>query len=146
MKQYLIAGLLIITSCAGCLKFGDDEETTSPTSAQVDRCRREMYINPSVELTPLGYKLLGSGIDDAIWFKFPTSSTHLTEVFDGKVVDTAKFETPFTHIRMKDVKWWDVEGKTLLGAQVSLPNARFMNVGVQKTDAGFVIYIMWTET
>jgi len=147
MKWYLVTILLLAVFCTGCLDFGEDEETTSPTNAQVARCRSEMYLNRSVQLTPLGYKLLGSGIDDAIWFKFKPESTDLTEIFDNTVVDTFEFKSPFTFDHeMKDLQWWDVEGKTLLGGRVSLPNARYMTVGINKTEEGYVIYIMWHET
>jgi hypothetical protein len=146
-RQAVTAVLLILTVCTSCLKFGDDEETTPPTSVQVDRCRSEMYLNPSVDIIPLGYKRIGSGIDDAIWFKFKTTATDLTEIFDSTVVDVTTFTSPFTFdFEMEGVRWWDVEGKTLLGGQVSLPNARYMNVGIYRTEEGCVIYIMWHET
>jgi len=145
-KSYLLIVLLLILSLAGCLDFGKDEETTSPTKAQVARCRSEMYLNPSMKITPLGFKLEGSGIDDAIWFKFKTNIVDVQEIFDGKVVDTSKFEDYFTFTHeMNELKWWDVKGKKLLGGQVELPNVRFMNVGVEKTNDGYVVYIMWHE-
>ena len=145
-KSYLLIVLLLILSLAGCLDFGKDEETTSPTKAQVARCRSEMYLNPSMKITPLGFKLEGSGIDDAIWFKFKTNIVEVQEIFDDKVVDTSKFEDNFTFTHeMNELKWWDVKGKKLLGGQVELPNVRFMNVGVEKTNEGFVVYIMWHE-
>jgi hypothetical protein len=146
-KIHLLTVLLIALSFTGCLEFGEDEETRSPTKARVDRCRSEMYLDSSARITPLGYKLLGSGIDDAIWFKFRTESTDLAEIFDSKVVDTSKFNNDFTFSsEMKNVKWWDVKGKKLFGGQVSLPNVRYMNVGVNKTEEGYVIYVMWHET
>ena len=46
---------------------------------------------------------------------------------------------------MKGRKWWDVKGKNLLGGQVELPNVRFMNVGVEQTENGYMIYVMWHE-
>ena len=145
--MHFLMALLVALSFAGCLEFGKDEETIMPTKAQVDRCRSEMYLNPSVKITPLGFKLEGSGIDDAIWFKFKPESIDLVEIFDSKVVDISKFKNDFTFLpEMKNLKWWDVKGKKLLGEQVSLPNARVMNVGVEKTENGYMIYIMWHET
>lgn len=80
-------------------------------------------------------------------FKFKAEPASLSEIFDGKVVDTSKFENDYMFLHeMKNLKWWDVNGRKLLGGQVSLPNARFMNVGVKKTEAGYVIYLMWHET
>jgi len=146
-KIHLLIALLLALSFAGCLEFGKDEETTTPTKAQVDRCRSEMHLAPSAKITPLGLKLEGSGIDDVIWFKFKTSSANLAEIFDSTIVDTSRFANEFTFVHeMNQLKWWDVKGKALFGGQVSLPNARFMNVGVKKTEEGYVIYIMWHQT
>ncbi|MFT5836609.1 MAG: hypothetical protein ACI9ZV_000105 [Candidatus Azotimanducaceae bacterium] len=145
-KSCLLITLLAIISITGCLDFGNDEETTSPTKAQIDRCRHEMYLNPSIRMTPLGFKLEGSGIDDAIWLKFKTDVLNLQKIFDDKVVDATKFKEDFTLIsEMSGLKWWDVQGKNLLGGQVELPNARFMHVGVEKNYENFVVYIMWHE-
>ena len=142
----LLAGLLMAASLSGCLEYGTDEETASPTQAQVDRCRAEMYLRADLEMTPLGFKLEGSGIDDAIWFKFETPCEDLQAIFDGAVVDTSGFKTGFTFDHaMKDLVWWDVQGRQLVGAQVQLPNARFMNVGVERLERGHVVYIMWHE-
>ena len=96
-KSYLLIALAIFLSVlTGCLDFGEDEETISPTKDQVSRCRSEMYLNPSIKITPLGFKLEGSGIDDAIWFKFKIDIIDVQNIFDGKVVDTAKFKDGFT--------------------------------------------------
>lgn len=146
-KAFLLMLLVPLIAVTGCLKFGEDEETTTPTTTQVNRCKSEMYLNPSVKITPLGFRLEGSGIDDAIWFKFKTNSTEFSQVFDANIVDITKFKKDFTFpYEMKELDWWDIKGKSLFGAQVSLPNARFMNVGVEETDTGYVIYIMWHET
>ena len=47
---------------------------------------------------------------------------------------------------LANIAWWDVEGKDLLGGQVALPNARFMTVGAEKVEGGYVIYVIWNET
>ncbi|MCK4542438.1 MAG: hypothetical protein KAU17_09400 [Spirochaetales bacterium] len=146
-KIHLLIALLVALSFTGCLEFGENEETITPTKTQVDRCRSEMYLNPSAKITPLGFKLEGSGIDDAIWFKFKTKSANLAEIFDSKVVDTSKFTNDFSSFHeMKKLKWWDVKDKNLFGGQVSLPYARFMNIGAEKTEEGYMIYIIWHET
>jgi len=46
---------------------------------------------------------------------------------------------------MKDLKWWDVKDKNLLGGKVELPKLRFMNVGIEKSNEGYLVYIMWHE-
>jgi hypothetical protein len=95
LVDYTIANIFLFT---GCLDFGEDEETTSPTKVQVSRCRSEMYLNLLMKITPLGFKLQGSGIDDAIWFKFKTEITDIHKIFINKVVDTSKFKKGFTFI------------------------------------------------
>jgi hypothetical protein len=142
----LIAILLVTT--IGCLdfSFGNDEETATPTESQVNRCRAEMYLKDTANITALGYRLEGSGIDDVIWFKFQTDAKDLAEVFDTAVVDLTQFEENANIMALKDVEWWNVEGKNLFGGQVALPNARFMTVGAEQVEGGYVIYIVWNET
>ncbi|MCP3935210.1 MAG: hypothetical protein GY708_07545 [Actinomycetia bacterium] len=148
MKSLLSTGILICPLLlAGCLSFGEDEETTMPDPGQVDRCRAEMYLNPSLTLFPLGYKLEGSGIDDAIWFKFKTRASDPAEIFDTSIVDVTTFKKGFSFLyEMEGVPWWDVADKDFLGGQVALPNVRFMNVGMHETSEGYIVYIMWHET
>ena len=101
---------------------------------------------PIRPLQPAINTVLGSGIDDSIWFKFKTDTVDLREIFAGKVVDISEFKSDFTFGHgMTELKWWDVKGKSLLGGQVSLPNVRFMNVGIEKIHDGYVVYIMWHE-
>ena len=146
-NSYLFLSLALLFTLNGCLRFGDDEETESPTTDQVNRCISEMYLNPSIPITPLGFKLLGSGIDDAIWFKFITEEKSLSDVFDTTVVDVSKLEKDFQFSPLSDVgKWWDVQDKNLQGGQILLPNVRCMNVGIEKLETGYMIYIMWHET
>jgi len=143
----IVSGLILLLSLNGCIDFGEDIETEKPNENQVNRCFAEMYLNPSMELKPLGFKLEGSGIDDAIWFKFKTNTTNLSQVFDTTVVDVTKFKENFTFLsQLTGLKWWDVKDKNLLGGQIALPNARYMNVGIEKINSGYIIYIMWHET
>ena len=143
--QIIIIFVFTVGTTVGCLSFGTDEETTSPTESQVSRCQTEMYLNDALKITPLGYKLLGSGIDDSIWFKFRVDVNDLSQVFDTSVVDTSSFEN-FVMYERDELAWWDVKGKELVGGEISLPNARYMHIGAEKIDGGYIIYIMWTET
>ena len=60
---------------------------------------------------------------------------------------TYLFADGFTFFHETDgPKWWDVKGKKLLGGKVELPNVRVMTVGIEKTEEGCVVYIMWWET
>ena len=130
----------------GCLKFGPDVSTTTPTSADVARCRTEMYIDPDIHIRPQGFKLT-SGIDDSIWFKFVAETSDITDVFAVHVVDTSSFTKKFALRSDSTTSWWDVPAHSLTGGQVSLPNARFMNVGYRdNADDTLTVYIMWHET
>jgi len=102
----MILILVLLITSIGCLSFGRVEERTAPTGSQVKRCRAEMYLNDSVEVKPLGFKLEDSGLDDAIWFK--TNVDDLSLVFDTTIVDTNKFNENITLMYdMKDLDWWD---------------------------------------
>jgi len=144
-KTTLFTALLLSALPSGCLDFGKDEEAQIPTAAQVARCRSVMHLNPDLKIGPLGFRLRGSGIDDAIWFKFKSKASKVAEVFDTAVVDVSEFEDGFTMLPVKGLKWWDVNGKTFLGGEVSLPNVKFMKVGITKTADGLLVYIMWHE-
>ena len=142
----VLAAVLFTTIACLDFEFGNDEETTMPTESQVNRCRVEMYLKDTANITALGYKLEGSGIDDVIWFKFHADAKNLAQVFDTSIVDITQFEENSKVMGLKDVEWWDVDGKNLFGGQVALPNARFMTVGAEKVEGGYVIYVVWNET
>ena len=137
--------LLSVVLFFGCLGFGKDEETINPTLQQVSKCRELMHLNPSLDITPLGYKLLASGIDDAIWFKFRADTVSLNEIFNLSTI-AKEFSEGFVLIPEKGLNWWDVVNKNFIGGQVSLPNSKFMNVGIEKEMDGLIIYIFWFET
>ena len=137
--------ILLAFLISGC-DFGDDKGTTSPSKIEINKCETIMNLNPSVKITPLGFKFENSVIDDVIWFKFKTTAK-LEDIFNDKTINTSKFEDNFTFTYdMSEVKWWNTKGKKFLGGQVNLPNAKYMNVGIQKSDDGYVVYIKWYET
>ena len=144
IQSFTLVFLVILIT--GCLKFGDDEETTTPTKAQLEKCRAIMYLNSSINISPVGYRFQGSGMDDAIWFKFKTDAAEIQDIFDSKVVDTSEFKEGFSlNNYINKMKWWDTEGKKFLGGQIALPNVKFMNVGIEKMDDTYIVYIMWHE-
>ena len=63
-KLYLFILILPISFLIliGCLDFGIDPETISSTQDQVNRCRSEMYLNPLMSISSLGFKLEDIGI------------------------------------------------------------------------------------
>ena len=72
MLRYFLT-FSLLAGLAGCsFDFTDpnaDVTTTSPTIAQVTYCRNVMYINPELEIDPVGYSI-ETGMDDVIRFKF----------------------------------------------------------------------------
>jgi len=150
-KPFKYLQLLLVIVCislviTGCIDFGKDMETTSPTDQQVSKCKEIMCLNQDLNLEPLGLKSYGSGIDDAILFKFKTSAKSMEDIFDTDSVDTSSFSEDYSFREEKGLEWWDVTDKKFTGGQVSLPNAKYMNVGLQEEDEGFIVYIYWFET
>jgi hypothetical protein len=148
-RRYLARIWVVGCFAVGCSIIGNNEMTSTPTNAQVHQCRMAMYINPSVKITPLGFRRDGSGSDSAMWFKFATTHVELADIFDSDVVDTSDFTFDNEYIllhHMNDTVWWDVKNKQLLGGQVLLPNSCVMNIGIDSDTAGYTVYIMWHET
>ena len=144
--KYMMLLIIVICCVSRCLRFGRDEVTTHPTPQQIVKCKKLMYINPVIDIDPIGYKLLGSGIDDAIFFKFRTKAESIKEIFDSNYVDTSSFSKDFQFIYQdKGLKWWDVTGRKFTGGEISLPNVKYMNVGIQEEDNEYVVYIFWHE-
>jgi len=53
-----------------------------------------MYINPEIDINPLGYAI-ETGIDDAIRFKFMATTDDPATLFDSAQVDATKFAPNF---------------------------------------------------
>lgn len=104
-----------------------------------------MYINTSLNITPLGLYYVGSGIDDSMYFKFKTDTTDISQIFDSSVVDVTKFNKWVMLGDLNCPKWWDVRNKQLVGEKISLPNAKYMAIGTEKTQEGYTVYIEWHE-
>jgi len=131
---------------SGCLDFGTNIETTSPSAADVERCRAEMYIDPEAGIQPVGFRLISS-LDDAIWFKFVAETADISTVFRDEIVETSRFGQTVMSDDPSSPAWWDVSEQSLVGGQVDLPNARFMQVGhVDNGDGTLTVYILWQET
>lgn len=139
-----ISCLAMLTGCTDFL--GTDVTTTQPTQAQLARCRAEMYLQNNLVFQAHGMKLLGSGIDDQKWLKFSCEAADPAQIFQTDIVDVSLFRDGIKLSPAKDIPWWDVEGRNLFGGQTALPNARFMNVGIDATATGSVVYVTWFDT
>ena len=146
--------LLIIISIsftlfAGCLQFGEEVSTDNPTQEQVAFCKSTLFLNDDIELTPIGYKLNATGIDDALWFKFSTKTKDPKKIFKEELIDSISFsdDYKFPGAYAKE-SWWDIKGKKVYGGQVELPSGtNFMEVGIPESDTPgeYIIYIFWFE-
>lgn len=128
--------------------------TTTPTPAEIQRCRDVMYINPAVKIEPLGF-FLQPGMDDIIRFKFVAQTNDPALVFDSAHVDAKKFGPD---VRLSALepgaaeKWWDVSKQTLTGGNFSVPppkssGTRGLNIGYTKNaDGTLTVYVLWHET
>ena len=88
-------------------------------------------------------------IDGAIWFRFLAHTGDIADVFAPETVEVevSNFRSGYEFASSSMPSWWDVAQKPLTGGQVSLPNARFMNVGfVDNDDGTLTVYVMWHET
>ncbi|NLS95045.1 MAG: hypothetical protein GXX96_23045 [Planctomycetaceae bacterium] len=138
---------LFLLLLPGCLEFGPNISTTSPAPEQIEKCRSIMHLRADAEIHPLGLDYT-SGPDDSACLKFTTPQTDVAALFDPEFVDVSGFQEKFDLLFDTSVgrSWWDPESKPLRGAQISLPNAEFMNIGIREEEQGLVVYIMWTQT
>lgn len=137
---------VILLPSLGCLNFGDDVSTTTPTPAQIARCRAEMYLSPDSNIAAKGFHLLGSGIDDAIWFRFTAETDAIANVFQPEHVDVTTMQPAEELESGPEETWWSTTD-ALQGARYSLPNARFMTVHyADNSDGTLELFVAWFET
>lgn len=144
-NSFIILGVVVVIfyGLLSLSLLGNDVQTTSPTPDQIERSQDEMYLNKNILIQPLGFKLVESGIDDSAWFKFQTKAS-ITDIFKSEIVDLKLLSKKYSMISHAEIEWWNVEGKTLLGGQISLPNNKIMNVGIDHSNGdASVVYIMW---
>lgn len=144
--RYLFMTLLLLSG-TGCLNFGSDIETNSPTEEQITFCREVMHISDGIDIEPLGIRILGSGIDDAVWFKFETAESDLSALFDEEFVPADSLEGDVTfHSGEEMPEWWDAGNRTFTGGTVPLQGGTWITVGFQKEENRTICYVFWHET
>ncbi len=143
----------VVVGCGGLDFGGPPVTTTTPTDAQIARCREVMYINPALEIEPLGFHLRPS-LDDEIRFKFIAKTDDPSQLFDPAQVDAAKFAPKRDLYGLEcpaPEKWWDVSARPLSGGNFSVPPPKAqgtwgLNVGYFKNDDGtLTVYVCWSE-
>ncbi|MCD4706651.1 MAG: hypothetical protein K8S62_02825 [Candidatus Sabulitectum sp.] len=139
--------IVILIAAAGCLDFGDDIETNNLTDEQIAYCQTIMHLNDQLQYDPNGLKILGSGIDDAVWFCFHTEETDPAFIFDTTFVSLDSLSGSVSIYSPEDIPdWWDSQEKELVGGVVPLQWGRFMTVGMERKESGTTVYIFWHET
>ena len=155
--QMLWLFLLTITFQLGCDSFNPPPctSTTNPTDEQIKYCRAVMYINPDVEITPLGHCHDIGFQDDVIHFKFKVIAKDTSSIFQPKFVspDEMVQREPMTPPRYGLVdQWWDAADHLLYGGDFTVPDPktqgnRGLNIGVvENSDGSFTVYSSWHET
>ncbi len=137
------AGLLF----CGCLNFGEDVLTSEPTPAQVEYCRAELHLMAGLEIEPIGLKIIGSGIDDAVWFVFRTTESDHSLIFDPSVIpaDSLRGRVAFFWDESMP-EWWDTENRTFEGGTLALPAGKWITAGFAPAGNGTICYVFWHET
>ena len=156
LRHLLVASLLAAFS--GCsfdfIGSNPDVTTTSPTTDQVKYCRAVMYINPELEIDPVGYSI-ETGMDDVIRFKFVAMTDDPAILFDPSRVDTKEFADEFTLSGLNPQApetWWDLSSQQLTGANFTVPppgskGMRGLNIAYAKNEDGtLTVYVLWCET
>lgn len=135
--------LLMLLSMAGCLDFGDDWNTTTPTTEQRQASLRFVKLDPNdTTLKILGVKYIGSGIDNAIWLKLQVANdTDFLQKYPATPIITTQHEKP-------DYKeaWWALGSATNVATyQYAVTTHRLAYVWIQQHDDGQVVYIQSNE-
>jgi len=143
--RILVAFFLLQTT--GCLDFGDDIETTDPTAEQLQFCKTVMYLNDELIYEPIGLKILGSGIDDAVWFCFTTKETDISKIFLPEYISPDSLTKAIDIYSPENMpNWWNIMDKNLSGNTIELPGGTFMSIGIEKNNNGHIVYIFWHQT
>ncbi len=145
-KTITILFTFVLLLTMGCLDFGEDIVTTNPTQEQLDFCKTVMYLNDELSYEPIGLKILGSGIDDAIWFCFTTGETDISKIFLSEFISPDSLNEEINIYSPENMpNWWDITDKNLTGNAFELPGGTFMSIGMEKNNNGHIVYIFWHE-
>ena len=146
-RSPVISAIVFSLLASGCLDFGDDIITDSPTADQLAFCETVMHLNEDLRYEPIGFKIIGSGIDDAVWFSFHTDETDPVSIFDSGFIPVDSLRGDVDMYSPEDMPlWWDPQGKELAGGVVALDGGRFMTVGIHRKEEGATVYIFWCES
>jgi len=155
MRYTILLALFVLAGCGGDFTGRNgDVSTTTPGKEQVAKCRDVMYINPEIDIKPLGYAI-ETGMDDTIRFKFVANTDDPSALFDSTQVDASRFTddfNPYALHREGAEVWWDLSSKSMSGANFSVPppgskGTRGLNIAYVKNDDNtLTVYVLWYET
>ena len=146
-KTLLILSTFFLLLTTGCLDFGDDITTTNPTQEQLDFCKAVMYLNEELVYEPIGLKILGSGIDDAVWFCFTTEETDISKIFLSEYISSDSLNKTINIYSPASMpSWWDITDKNLTGNTFELPGGTYISIGLAMNKNGIIVYIFWHQT
>jgi hypothetical protein len=155
MRLMIVAACLFVAGCeTDFLGYGPETCTTTPTDEQVKCCREVMYINPELEIVPLGY-CIRPGLDATIFVKFVAKTDKPSKLFIREKVDATRFDLGFRRFVTEPktaVSWWDVSSQRLTGASLivkSPDSAGDCGLDVAYThnpDGTMTVYAVWCET
>lgn len=121
--------------------------TTELTPQQLQSCITSFHIREEAEIVPLGLKVLGSGIDDAIWFKFETDSPDPSLIFQTEFVPAETLQGETSFFGWEDMpEWWDTRNRVFSGGTVTLEYGSVMSIGFQQEPDRIICYIFYHET
>lgn len=139
-----IAGLLLILSgITGCLDFGDDWNTTTPTTEQRQASLRFVKLDPNdTTLKILGVKYIGSGIDKAIWLKLQVANdADFLQKYPATLVEHTQYGKSSHH-----EAWWKLgEATNVTAYQYTVTTNRLAYMWIQQRDKDHVVYIQSNE-
>lgn len=142
---FIFLSLLLLT--AGCLDFGSDTVTENPSPTQLIYCETVMHINEDLAYQPLGLKIIGSGIDDAVWFCFETEETDPSLIFDENFVSPDSLSSGVSiYVPENMPAWWDAKEADLYGGVFSLSAGKHMTVGIDRKENSSTVYVFWNES
>ena len=151
----LFLGLIFFVSLVvGCDPFPDPptEITENPTPNQIRYCRRIMYIDPGVTITPLGYFHDHNFLDDVIGFKFIAQTDQYGDLFESGQVTVNELLPNYSIGSLPDnpdVEWWPSDSTSLIGGNFRVPSpnsAEQLSVGIEDNgDGTLTVYVVFFE-
>ena len=150
----LIAISFALSGCDSMLGVKPPVVSTTPNQEQVDYCRKVMYINPEIEIEPIGYYYEYGFQDDLICFKFDALTDDYAKIFQADVLPVEKLVTQERSRHLdRDIgqKWWDPPKSKFIGGDFSVPDPRtkgdrgFSVAVVANGEGRFTVYVYWFE-